>query len=146
MIRRALAVALVVLVALPAFAGALTVREVAREVRCPTCNTSLDVSSAPVALRMKAYIADRIAEGWDKDRIIDGLAAEFGESIRATPSTSGFDLLAWLVPGVVVALGLVAIPVVARTWRRRGPAAVDAPPAISDEDRRRLDDELGPPG
>ncbi len=63
MIRRAALVLLVLLAVLPASALALTVNEVAREVRCPTCNTPLDVSSAPVALDMKEYIAARIDAG-----------------------------------------------------------------------------------
>lgn len=146
MIRRAVLVALVVLAALPTLAGALTVNDVARELRCPTCNTTLDISTAPVALRMKAFIAERIEAGWDKERIIEALEADFGPSVRATPGTEGFDLLAWLVPGLAVMAGLVAIPLVARSWRRRAPAPAAPAAPISDDDRRRLDEELGPPG
>lgn len=143
--RRALLLALVALLALPGLAGALTVQDVAREVRCPTCNTPLDVSNAPVAQDMKAYIARRIDQGWSKQRIIDGLVDEFGTQVLATPPKSGFDLIAWIVPALAVALGLAAIPVVARTWARRAPPEQAAPPPISDEDRRRLDERLGPP-
>ena len=142
--RRLVLVALVGLLALPGLAGALTVQDVAREVRCPTCNTPLDVSSAPVAQDMKAYIARRIEQGWSKQRIIDGLVDEFGSQVLATPPKSGFDLIAWIVPALAVALGLAAIPVLTRTWARRGAPAA-APPPISDEDRRRLDERLGPP-
>ena len=86
-------------------AAALTVNDVAREVRCPTCNTPLDVSSAPVAQDMKAYIARRIEAGWTKQQIIDGLVDEFGKNVLATPPKEGFDLIAWVVPGLFVALG-----------------------------------------
>ncbi len=143
--RRALLLALVALLALPGLAGALTVQDVAREVRCPTCNTPLDVSNAPVAQDMKAYIARRIDQGWSKQRIIDGLVDEFGTQVLATPPKSGFDLIAWIVPALAVALGLAAIPVVARTWARRAPPEQATAPPISDEDRRRLDERLGPP-
>jgi cytochrome c-type biogenesis protein CcmH len=142
LLRRALAVAAVLLAALPAVAGALTVNEVAREVRCPTCQTPLDVSSAPVALDMKQYIAERIDAGWDKERIIDGLVAEFGEGVRATPPKSGFDLIAWVVPALVVALGLAAIPLLARAWSRRSRAATEDVPAPTPEEARRLEEEL----
>ena len=141
MIRRALALALVVLVALPAMAFGLTVNEVALEVRCPTYNTPLNVSNAPVAQDMKQYIADRIADGWGKDRIIDGLVSEFGEGVLATPPKSGFNLIAWIVPALAVALGLAAVPIIARTWARpRGEGA--QPPALTPEEQRRLDEEL----
>jgi cytochrome c-type biogenesis protein CcmH len=143
-VRRALAIAaLVLLAALPAAAGAVTVGEVAREVRCPTCNTPLDVSNSPAAADMKAYIADRIDQGWSKQRIIDGLVVEFGDGVLATPPKSGFDLIAWLVPGLAVLLGLAAIPLLARAWSRRRPAAPGAEPAPpSADEARRLDDEL----
>lgn len=141
MIRRAALVLLVLLAALPATALGLTVNEVAREVRCPTCSTPLDVSSAPVALDMKRYIDQRIEAGWDKQRIIDGLVEEFGPGVLATPPKSGFDLIAWLVPALAVALGLAAIPVIARMWarpgRREAPVVEPTP-----EEARRLEDEL----
>jgi cytochrome c-type biogenesis protein CcmH len=140
-IRRAALVLLVLLAALPATAFGLTVNEVAREVRCPTCNTPLDTSSAPVAQDMKRYIAQRIEAGWEKDRIIDGLVDEFGEGVLATPPKSGFDLIAWLVPALAVLIGLAAIPVIARTWSR--PGAREAPGAEpTPEEARRLEDEL----
>ncbi len=145
MIRRVVLVALIALLSLPGLAAALTVQDVAQEVRCPTCNTPLDVSSSPVAMDMKAYIARRIEQGWTKQQIIDGLVGEFGPTVLATPPKSGFDLIAWIVPALAVAAGLCAIPIVARTWSRRGGATAEPPPAISDEDRRRLDERLGPP-
>ena len=61
-------------------AMSLTVVEVAREVRCPTCNTPLDVSNSPAADRMKVFIAGRIAEGDDKQQIIDAILP-FGEEV-----------------------------------------------------------------
>jgi cytochrome c-type biogenesis protein CcmH len=141
--RLAVALVLVALAALPSAAAAVTVSEVAREVRCPTCNTPLDVSNSPAATDMKRYIAERIERGWDKERIIDGLVAEFGEGVRATPAKSGFDLVAWLVPGLAVLGGIVAIAALAWAWSRRRPAAAapEAPPPTPEE-ARRLEDEL----
>jgi cytochrome c-type biogenesis protein CcmH len=143
MIRRALLVALVLLAALPLAAQAYTVNDVARQVRCPTCNTPLDVSNAPVAIDMKRYIAEKRDAGWTQQEVIDGLVDEFGRGVLATPPKSGFDLIAWIVPGVVVLLGLAAIPILTRAWARRprpDPAASGPPP--TDEEARRLDEEL----
>jgi cytochrome c-type biogenesis protein CcmH len=119
------------------------VNDVAREVRCPTCNTPLDVSNAPVALDMKRYIRERIDEGWTKQEIVDGLVDEFGRGVLATPPKSGFDLVAWVVPGIVVLIGLAAIPVLTRAWSRRPrPDAAAAGPPPTDEEARRLEEEL----
>jgi cytochrome c-type biogenesis protein CcmH len=132
----------VLLAALPAAAGALTVNEVAREVRCPTCNTPLDVSNSPAASDMKAFIAERIDRGWDKARIIDALRVEFGDGVLATPPKSGFDLIAWVVPGLAVLAGIAVIGLLAWSWSRRRPAAAAEAPPPTPEEARRLEDEL----
>jgi cytochrome c-type biogenesis protein CcmH len=136
MLRRAVVLALIALAALPAFGFA-------RQVRCPTCNTPLDVSSAPVALDMKRYIAQKRDAGWTQQQVIDGLVDEFGRDVLATPPKSGFDLIAWIVPALAVALGLAAIPVLTRAWARRPSTAAgsEAPPP-TDEEARRLEEEL----
>ena len=134
-----IAVLLAVLaMAVPALS--LTVNEVAREVRCPTRNTPLDVSNSPAADRMKIFIADRISKGDDKQEIIDALVVEFGRGVLATPPKSGFDLLAWIVPIVLVVGGLAAIPFVTRAWAQR--RADEPVPEIAPEDAARLDEEL----
>jgi cytochrome c-type biogenesis protein CcmH len=142
-LARRVSAALAVIVACLALATpalSLTVVEVAREVRCPTCNTPLDVSNSPAADRMKLFIAQRIEAGDDKQEIIDALVAEFGRGVLATPPKEGFDLVAWVVPIGLVVIGLAAITFVTRSWaRRRG----DEPaPEISAEDAARLDEEL----
>ena len=70
---------------------------------------------------MKQYIAVRIERGWDKQRIIDGLVDEFGEDVLATPAKSGFDLIAWLVPGLLVLVAVGGISLLAWHWSRRRP-------------------------
>lgn len=141
--RRLAAVALILLAALPVAAGAYTVNDVARQVRCPTCNTPLDVSNAPVALDMKRYIAEKRDAGWTQQQVIDGLVDEFGRGVLATPPKSGFDLIAWVVPGIVVLIGLGAIPILTRAWARRPrPDAASAGPPPTDEESQRLEEEL----
>jgi cytochrome c-type biogenesis protein CcmH len=140
-VRRALVVVLLALLLLPGAAAALTVNDVAQKVRCPTCNTPLDVSNSPLASRMRAYIGARIERGWSEERIIDGLVAQFGRDVLTTPDTSGFALLAWVIPGIAVVGGLAAMALLARAWARRRPAPVAAP-AVSAADFRRVQEEL----
>ena len=68
---------------------------------------------------------------------------EFGEDVLATPAKSGFDLSAWLVPGLLILAAIGGISLLAWLWSRRRPAAAgpDPPPPTADESRR-LDDEL----
>jgi cytochrome c-type biogenesis protein CcmH len=128
--------------ALPAAAMGVTVGEVAKEVKCPTCSTPLNVSEAPVALDMKEFIADRIAEGDSKQEIIDALVVEFGPSVLAVPPKEGFDLLAWLVPLGAVLMGLALIPFLVRSWRRRNRPVEAGVGVTSPDELERLEREL----
>lgn len=132
--RAALFVMLVVVALVPATATALTVDDIARDVRCPTCNTPLNVSEAPVAQDMKQYIRTRIEAGDSRQDIIDGLVAEFGSDVLATPPKSGFGLIAWVVPILAVAVGLALIPLLMRIWAARRPRGAGATLDAADEE------------
>jgi cytochrome c-type biogenesis protein CcmH len=111
------------------------------ELVCPVCETTLDQSDAPVAQRMKSFIRERIAAGETEREIKDALVAEFGRGVLATPSKSGFGLLAWLLPIVVLAAGALTVGVLVWGWsRRRGP--LDSPAPLDPELERRVDEEL----
>jgi cytochrome c-type biogenesis protein CcmH len=149
-LRRLTLVALLVMVLAPSAAGSEarpTLNEIEREVICPTCHTTLDLSAAPIADRMRAFIRERIAAGDTKSEIKEKLVAEFGEGVLAAPPASGFNLLAWLLPlgGVLVAGVLLAV--LARRWSRaREPAPQDASTngrsPLDPELERRVDEEL----
>ena len=142
---RLLLIALVALaVAAPALASERhpTQSELEGEVMCPTCHTTLDMSSAPVAQRIKAFIALRIRAGDSKGEIKRRLVADFGPAILAEPSKSGFGLLAWLLPlGGIVFAG-AAVGLGAWQWSRKREAPEAAEPGLDAESERRLDDAL----
>ncbi|HYH62122.1 MAG TPA: cytochrome c-type biogenesis protein [Solirubrobacterales bacterium] len=123
-----------------------TLPDVEDEVMCPVCGTTLELASdSPQAIDERELIRDLIAEGKSKEDIKDELVSEFGSEVLATPSTEGFDLAAWVVPGLAVMAGGVAAFVGLRRWRGATVAQreTDGPvPSESAEDRERLDDEL----
>ena len=128
----------VALCALPSVASALTVTEVARELRCITCGTTLDVSHADSAERLKVIIQNKIDAGWTKSQIVDFMEGEFGREILAIPPKSGFDLVAWVVPPVLILGGLILVVGVARRSRLAAPADVDDVGPVSPEETERL--------
>ena len=117
------------------------------EVMCPVCGTLLALATeSPQANRERDLIRDLIAQGLTKEEIKDRLVAEFGSEVLATPSTDGFDITAWLVPGLAVVVAAIAIFVGLRRWRRETDEREEAAPkpkALSDEDSKRLDADLG---
>lgn len=143
--RRLIAIVCALLLAVsivgPAVAGD-AVLNLEQQLQCPTCDTPLNVSDAPSAMRIKAYIQDKYDAGWSISRIENSLVAQFGREILATPPKSGFDLIVWVVPGLLIIAGLVALAVISVAWSRRSrhstPAAVGATP----DELSRLNDEL----
>jgi cytochrome c-type biogenesis protein CcmH len=121
MSARVLAVCvLTLLLAAPAAASRSkpTLAELEHEVMCPTCHTLLELSHAPIADRMRAFIRRRIAAGDTDAQIKRRLVHEFGEGVLAVPPARGFGLLAWLLPaaGAVGVGGTIAATL--RRWRR----------------------------
>jgi len=138
------AVAALLLVAAPALASERhpTQGEMEGEIICPTCHTTLDQSDSPIAQRMKAFIARRIAAGDTRTQIENKLIATFGPSVVARPATHGFDLLAWLLPLVGILAGAVVLGAAAWRWTSaRAPTTAAAPP-LDPELERRVDEEL----
>jgi cytochrome c-type biogenesis protein CcmH len=127
-----------------------TLAELEREVICPTCHTTLELSSAPIADRMRAFILRRIDAGDTKSEIKEKLVANFGEGVLAAPPKEGFNLLAWVLPLVGGAVALVVVALAARRWARSRPdsepgradPAANGRPPIDPDLERRLDEEL----
>jgi cytochrome c-type biogenesis protein CcmH/NrfF len=141
--RRALAAGVLALtLATPALAAhtGWTPDELERELTCPTCKTTLAMSDAPVADRMRDFIRARHDAGDTKGEVREKLVAEFGEGVLAAPPAEGFNLLAWLLPigGALVAalaLGLLA-------WRWTRGETAERPADASSNGRATLDPEL----
>jgi cytochrome c-type biogenesis protein CcmH len=136
-------VALALAVAAPAAASEQhpTPAELESELVCPVCETTLDTSNAPIALRMKQKIRERIAAGATKSEIKADFVDQFGPGVLAVPPKRGFALLAWLLPLAGLALGALVVGLLAWRWsRQRGDEP--APQPLDPELERRLDAEL----
>ena len=145
--RPLLALVLVLLVAPAALAAEprTTLPDVEDEVMCVECGTALNVSTSPVADREREFIRRRIAEGKSKPEIKAALVEEYGPRVLAVPEGGGFDVAAWLVPGLLCLVALLGVGGAALRWRgRRGgdDGAAAEGPELDPEDRRRLDADL----
>lgn len=112
---------------------------------CPTCHTTLDMSTSLEAKRIEAFISRRIAAGDSESQIKDRLVAQFGEAILAAPPDRGFGILAWWLPIAGALGGAVIITVSAWSWSRRSDRTLTAETptqALSPELERLVDEEL----
>jgi cytochrome c-type biogenesis protein CcmH len=150
-----LAIVAALLVALGAAAGTAaasesqpTLPELEKEIICPTCHTTLELSNAPIADRIRAFIRARIAAGDTKSEIKSKLVAQFGESVLAAPPKRGFNLRAWLLPLAGIVVAAVTVGLLARRWTRARPeplAGSQSPNGrapLDPELEQRLDEEL----
>jgi cytochrome c-type biogenesis protein CcmH len=115
--------------------------DVEDEVMCTICGTLLEESDSPQADSERELIRKLIAEGETKNQIKDALVAQYGPNVLATPSGHGFDLAAWIVPGLVIGLVLVGLGVGAYRLSRRPREA--ASPPLDAADAARLDADMG---
>jgi cytochrome c-type biogenesis protein CcmH len=99
------------------------------------CGCGLTVHSCnhlqcPSAIPLRQEIRAQMEKGLGKDAILQYFADKYGEKILSSPTTTGFNLTAWVVPFVMVALGTIFVMFTLLRWRRgkRRPAAPVAVP------------------
>jgi cytochrome c-type biogenesis protein CcmH len=109
---------------------------------CPTCGVPLSHAFSPQAERERAFIRREIARGRTKEQIKQSLVSEFGEDVLASPRDEGFDLTAYIVPGVVIGIAALALLIAIIRWRRRPPEPSPAGGALSPTDSARLEQDL----
>lgn len=96
---------------------------------------------------LKKEIAEQIATGKSREDILGYFTKKYGEKILSSPTTTGFNIAAWTVPFVVIAIGGLIIGVVLVRWRRstggsETPVASAAPSATDPGLRAKLEREL----
>ena len=81
---------------------------------------------------MRPIIEKEIAEGKDETAILQDLAIRYGVQVLAAPPARGFNLAAWILPGVGLLAGLSFVVVIARRWRKPAPVSAAVPPGPLD--------------
>ncbi len=93
-------------------------RDVAKELRCPTC-TGLSVleSDASFSVQIKDQVHEQMKLGKSKDEIVKYFVERYGPWILREPPKEGFNLLAWGVPIALLIGGPILIWLL--IWRRK---------------------------
>jgi cytochrome c-type biogenesis protein CcmH len=132
-------------------AGAATPRtsylDVVDDVMCVVCHEPLGVAQSPEAFQERDYIRQLIAQGKTRKEIENDLVQQYGPAVLARPPAHGVNLLVYIVPPVLLILGIATIAVFIPRWRRRARQSASNTPsqatALDAADAQRLDDELG---
>jgi cytochrome c-type biogenesis protein CcmH len=93
----------------------------ASELRCPVCQgLSIHDSPSPLAQQMKDLIRSQVASGWSDAEIRDYFVSKYGEWVLLEPKATGFNLLVYLLPALMLLGGGAVIFIAVRRWT--GPA------------------------
>ena len=115
------------------------VRDIASEVRCPTCRgLSAAESDALAAQAVRDVIREGIRDGKSDEEIRSFLVSRYTEEILLKPKASGVSGLVWAIPVVAVVAAVAGLVATFRRWRREQ-AAVGPP---SEEDRTLVEEAL----
>ena len=102
---------------------------------CPVCDgQTLDQSQAQLSEDMKTVIRQKIEDGDSNQQIRDYFVERYGEIVLASPDAGGFNLIAWVMPGVIFLGGALLVGNAFLNMRRRNrpnPASSEA--STSDE-------------
>ncbi len=116
------------------------------DVMCVACHESLAVAQSPEAYSERQYIRTLIAQGETRKQIENNLVAQYGPSVLALPPARGFDILVYVIPPLVLILGLGVLVITVPRWRRRARAAAAEPrhtsATLDAADARRLEEDL----
>ena len=100
---------------------------------CPVCPAqTIAQAQVEISKQMQVIVREMLAEGNERDDILDFFIERYGKDILAFPPKSGANLVAWLLPVGGVGTALVAVFFIIRSMARRGPA-LEAPQPVQDD-------------
>jgi len=101
---------------------------------CNQVLTQCNHVGCPSLTSMTQELDQRVARNESDDLTLQAFVQEYGEKVLASPRTQGFGLTAWVMPIVVVLVGLMVIWMVLERWRKRAiasPAAHVSPEMLA---------------
>ena len=76
--------------------------------------------------KMRDQLQAALDKGDNDDLILQGFVQEYGPTVIAAPTTTGFNRVAWIMPFLVLALGIAFAVHIVRSWKNRPePALAD---------------------
>ncbi|MFC1689780.1 cytochrome c-type biogenesis protein [Pseudomonadota bacterium] len=90
------------------------------ELRCLVCqNQNLADSDAPLAQDLRKEIYEMMMSGQDNEQIKTFMVERYGDFVLYRPAVGGNTLLLWLMPGILLGIGAIAVFFTVRNRNRR---------------------------
>ncbi len=115
---------------------------------CGCSNMLVSNCECSTAAKMRKEAAAMLDAGKSESEILTAFEQEYGTKVLAEPETQGFDLVAWIMPFVGLAMGSLIVTLVFRRLRvptnhssEAGDPTPEHPP-VSDRFKKQIEEEL----
>lgn len=99
---------------------------IAAMLRCPVCQgESIQESPSELAQQMRAVVRDKLKAGESPEQIKSYFVSRYGEWILLEPKMTGFNVIIYVLPVVLIIGGLVFVVFLVRRWTRTAETIVD---------------------
>jgi cytochrome c-type biogenesis protein CcmH len=76
--------------------------------------------------KMRNELIAALDRGDSDDLILQGFVQNYGPTVIAAPTATGFNRVAWIMPFVALAFGMAFVVIVVRSWKNKpAPALAD---------------------
>ena len=123
-------------------------RQIAAELRCVVCqNLSVADSPSEMAQQMRAVVRDQLQAGKTPEEVREFFVSKYGEWVLLKPKRTGFSAILWILPYVVLILGVIIALWVVRRWTAANKSRTNAagPLAGADAHKEFFKDEFERP-
>ena len=112
---------------------------IAEELRCLVCqNETIAASHADLAVDLKNQIRIKLTQGQSQKQILDFMVERYGDFVLYRPELKPLTWLLWFGPFALLLGAVAGLWWYLRQRRRQA----EVPPALSDEERARVDQWL----
>jgi cytochrome c-type biogenesis protein CcmH len=104
-------------------------RVISSELRCVVCqNLSVADSPSEMAQQMRVIVRDQLQAGKSPEQIKDFFVSKYGEWVLLKPKITGISALLWILPYVVLVLGVLSALWFVRRWVKKKKPAEEVSP------------------
>lgn len=89
---------------------------------CGACNQYLlecNHVGCAYSSRMRQELSAAVDGGKSDSSILQFFVEKYGATVLAAPTKTGFDRVAWVIPYIVLILGVAIVVIAVRTWKSR---------------------------
>lgn len=90
---------------------------------------------------MRNELVAAVDAGNNDSSVLQSFIDKYGSTVLAAPTNSGFNRVAWIMPYLALAMGVVGVVLVVKNWKGRTKNVIAPSPATTDSEFDRFRDQ-----